>query len=77
MKIALIGATGMVGKVMINLIHERKIKYKQLILVASDKSQGQKILVKKNNLYGNKTINQRILLINKLIDLICCNKKAP
>ncbi len=45
MKIALIGATGMVGKVMINLIHERKIKYKQLILVASDKSQGQKILV--------------------------------
>lgn len=45
MKIALIGATGMVGKVMINLIHERKIKYKQLILVASEKSKGQKILV--------------------------------
>ena len=39
--------------------------------------EGQKILVKQNDLYGNKTINQRILLINKLIDLICCNKKAP
>ena len=39
--------------------------------------EGQKILLKQNNLYGNKTINQRILLINKLIDLICCNKKAP
>ena len=39
--------------------------------------EGQKMLVKQNNLYGNETINQRILLINKLIDLICCNKKAP
>ncbi len=40
-------------------------------------TEGQKILIKQNDLYGNKTINQRILLINKLIDLICCNKKAP
>ena len=45
MKIALIGATGMVGKVMINLIQERKIKYQKLILVASDKSIGKKILL--------------------------------
>lgn len=45
MKIALIGATGMVGKVMMNLIHERKIKYQKLILVASDKSRGKKILL--------------------------------
>ena len=45
MKIALIGATGMVGKVMMNLIRERKIKYQQLILVASDKSTGKKILL--------------------------------
>lgn len=45
MKIALIGATGMVGKVMMNLIQERKIKYQKLILVASDKSFGKKILL--------------------------------
>ncbi len=45
MKIALIGATGMVGKVMMNLIQERKIKYQKLILVASDKSIGKKILL--------------------------------
>ena len=45
MKIALIGATGMVGKVMMNLIQERKIKYQKLILVASDKSLGKKILL--------------------------------
>tara|TARA_B100000212_G_scaffold136573_1_gene102831 strand:+ start:408 stop:1148 length:741 start_codon:yes stop_codon:yes gene_type:complete len=39
--------------------------------------EGQKILKKQNDLYGNKTINQRILLINRLIDLISRNKKAP
>ena len=32
--------------------------------------EGQKILEKQNDIYGNKTINQRVLLINKLIDLI-------
>jgi len=32
--------------------------------------EGQKILAEQNALYGNKTINQRILLINTLIDLI-------
>ena len=39
--------------------------------------EGQNILLKHNDLYGNKTIKQRILLINKLIDLISDNKKAP
>jgi len=39
--------------------------------------EGQKILLKQNVLYGNKTINQRKIVINKLIDLIICNKKAP
>jgi len=39
--------------------------------------EGQNILLKQNALYGNKTINQRIMLINRLIDLIICNKKAP
>ena len=39
-------------------------------------THGQKILLKQNALYGNKTIIQRILVINRLIDLIICNKKA-
>ena len=39
--------------------------------------EGQKILLKQNALYGNKTINQRKIVINKLIDLIICNKKTP
>ena len=52
MKIALIGATGMVGKVMMNLIQERKIKYQKLILVASDKSIGKKNPIKREILYN-------------------------
>ena len=39
--------------------------------------KGQNFLLKQNALYGNKTINQRKIVINKLIDLIICNKKAP
>tara|TARA_Y100001978_G_scaffold194227_1_gene201161 strand:- start:562 stop:1299 length:738 start_codon:yes stop_codon:yes gene_type:complete len=39
-------------------------------------AKGQVILKKQNDLYGKKTVNQRLLLINRLIDLIS-NKKAP
>ena len=39
-------------------------------------AKGQEILKKQNDIYGNRTINQRVLLINKLIDLIIDNKKA-
>ena len=47
MKIAIVGVTGMVGKVMLKLILERKIKYSELILVASNNSIGKQILVNK------------------------------
>ena len=40
-------------------------------------ADGQIILEKQSKLYGNKTIKQRVFLINKLIDLISSNKKAP
>ena len=39
MKIAIVGATGMVGKVMLEVLAERKIKFDNLILVASERSQ--------------------------------------
>ena len=39
--------------------------------------EGQKILGKQNDRYGNRTIKQRVLLINKLIDIISDTKKAP
>lgn len=47
MKLAIVGVTGMVGKVMLELINERKIKYNDLVLVASNKSVGKKFLIGK------------------------------
>ena len=43
MKIALIGATGMVGGVMLKVMAERKFPLTDLILVASHKSVGKSI----------------------------------
>ena len=43
MKIALIGATGMVGGVMLEVINERKLYFDELFLVASSRSVGKKI----------------------------------
>lgn len=43
MKIAVVGATGMVGKVMLQVLSEEKIQVTELIPVASDKSVGKTI----------------------------------
>lgn len=47
MKLAIVGATGMVGSVMLQVLLERKFPYSDLILVASEKSVGKKILYNK------------------------------
>lgn len=44
MKVAIIGATGMVGKTMLKVIEERKFPVTSLIPVASDNSVGKSIL---------------------------------
>ena len=43
MKIAIVGATGMVGNVMLKVLAERKFPVTQLIPVASEKSVGTTI----------------------------------
>ncbi|MBC7643277.1 MAG: aspartate-semialdehyde dehydrogenase [Flavobacterium sp.] len=43
MKIAIVGATGMVGEVMLKVLEERNFPITDLILVASEKSVGKKI----------------------------------
>ena len=43
MKLAIVGATGMVGTVMLEVLRERNFKYDQLLLVASKKSVGKTI----------------------------------
>lgn len=41
MKLAIIGATGMVGKVMLQVLEERNFPYTELIVAASEKSVGK------------------------------------
>jgi aspartate-semialdehyde dehydrogenase len=43
MKIALIGATGMVGSVILTLLEERNFPVTELLLVASKKSVGKQL----------------------------------
>src|SRR5687767_13244194 len=46
MKVAVVGATGMVGQVMLKVLEERNFPVSELIPVASAKSVGQEILFK-------------------------------
>ena len=46
MKIAVVGATGMVGQVMLKVLEERNFPVTELIPVASEKSVGKKISFK-------------------------------
>ena len=45
MKLAIVGATGLVGKEIISVIQEKELAYSELFLVASKKSIGKEILV--------------------------------
>ena len=48
MKIAVVGATGMVGQIMLKVLEERNFPVTELIPVASEKSIGKKIVFKGN-----------------------------
>lgn len=43
MKVAIVGATGMVGEVMLKVLAEREFPMTELILVASERSAGKKL----------------------------------
>ena len=49
MKVAVVGATGMVGQVMLNLLEERNFPVTQLIPVASERSVGKLVSFKAND----------------------------
>ena len=49
MKVAVVGATGMVGEVMLNILEERNFPFTELMLVASERSIGKEIT------FNNKT----------------------
>ncbi|MGI9546657.1 MAG: aspartate-semialdehyde dehydrogenase [Flavobacteriaceae bacterium] len=44
MKVAVVGATGMVGEVMLRILSERKFPIDELLVVASERSVGRKII---------------------------------
>ncbi|HUH28251.1 aspartate-semialdehyde dehydrogenase [Gelidibacter sp.] len=46
MKVAVVGATGMVGEVLLKILEERNFPYTELMLVASEKSVGKEITFK-------------------------------
>jgi len=46
MKVAVVGATGMVGRKMIEILEERDFPISEFIPVASEKSLGTKVLYK-------------------------------
>ncbi|MEM1338834.1 MAG: aspartate-semialdehyde dehydrogenase [Bacteroidota bacterium] len=46
MKVAVVGATGMVGEVMLNVLAERDFPISELLLVASERSVGKKLSYK-------------------------------
>ena len=57
MKLALVGATGLVGQKMMQILEERNVKIEQFIPVASSKSIGQKVsfLGKEHEVMGVET----------------------
>ena len=46
MKVAVVGATGMVGEVMLKVLAERNFPITELLLVASERSVGKKLSYK-------------------------------
>ncbi len=59
MKIAVVGATGMVGNVMLEVLAERNFPLTELLVVASDKSIGKKVTYK-NKEYGVIGLEQAV-----------------
>ena len=50
MNLAIIGATGNVGRKTIEILEKSKIKFSKLFLVASERSEGKKIKFKENEI---------------------------
>ena len=59
MKVAVVGATGMVGAVILKVLEERNFPITQFIPVASERSVGKKIDFKGNS-YTRRKFTSRI-----------------
>ena len=61
MKVAVVGVTGVVGTVMLNLLDKRKFPITQIIPVASEKSVGNNIVFKGNE-YDIVSLNNALIM---------------
>lgn len=61
MRIAVVGATGLVGQEMLKVLEERQVEFDDLYLVASPKSVGQKIIFKSKE-YTIKSMEEAVEL---------------
>lgn len=59
MKVAIVGATGMVGNVMLQVLKEQGFKYEELLMVASEKSAGNKMNYEGKD-YTIKSLSQAV-----------------
>jgi aspartate-semialdehyde dehydrogenase len=64
MKLAIVGATGMVGRTMLQVLEERNVQITELFPVASEKSEGQEVFYK-GVAYKTTTIEK---VINQNLD---------
>jgi len=63
MNIAIVGATGNVGRKILEVLERKKLPIKELFLVASPRSAGQKIILVAKNM---RSLTLRHLIFQKL-----------
>ena len=63
MKVAVVGATGMVGEIMLQVLAERNFPVTELIPVASEKSVGKEIPRSRANPFAWHLINKKAFTI--------------
>lgn len=61
MRLAVVGATGLVGQELLRVLEERQVEFDELYLVASAKSVGQKIKFKGKE-YAIKSMEETVAL---------------
>ena len=72
MKIAVVGATGMVGKVMLQVLKEERMNITQLIPVASEKSIGSTIAFDGNN-FEIVGLNKERIVLTSIKNILSSN----
>jgi aspartate-semialdehyde dehydrogenase len=60
-RVAILGATGLVGRTMIQVLEERKFPVSELVPLASEKSVGRAAYVQRQSLHGSSAVKRSLL----------------